>query len=326
MSKILLDGESIFEASNAIDRLKEAYPYSISTYDALISVVYGIVLWDEVYVIEESFNSHYLKNVEYFNKYEDQFRILHGEKVAPFLRDFPDERFRERSANGEHFFTPKDFDKDMSKEYKQFALPNSIVLMDTFFQAQRAMEYLLVANWNELDYMPSARRVFLLDYYDYSSYFDRRDMLNGVDRELAKFYDEFNQLVGKESIKYRFPVLLDYLFDKCDNLDDTIKYAFELKNNHNIVRFRREMDALEKAYSDGNLKEIKEYLEAIRLIVYDISKINKMEKTIEITLSFPPSITLPMRVKKKEGRSKQLLFIKDLAYFGINKRKPLAYR
>ena len=52
MSRILLDGESVYEASVAIGELKNN-SMNIAKYDALMNVIYGIVLWDEVYVMEE---------------------------------------------------------------------------------------------------------------------------------------------------------------------------------------------------------------------------------------------------------------------------------
>ena len=110
------------------------------------------------------------------------------------------------------------------------------------------------------------------------------------------------------------------ILDKYGNLEDIVKYAFELKYDPKVVKFRKEIDNLEEAFLRGSLLEIKSYFENIKETIEDISKTKGIDRSIDITLSFPPALSTSIDLPK--ARPNQCLFIKDLAYYGINERIP----
>lgn len=313
MSKILLDGESIYDASKIMKDLK-SNSLTIGKFDALMNVVYGIVLWDEVYVLEEAFNSHYLLGVDGFREHEIKFQILQKQPVQSEIDELALEHFFEY----EQFKDLDEDEKSDSKFYKEKLGINGFYKIN--WEGKRALDYLLIANEKGLDYMPSVKRVCILQSYNFMSFFSRKDVLNKVDLELRGFYKELNNLIGRESIKYSFPILLDYLLDKYQNLEDIIKAAFELKYDSKVIKFRKEMDNLEHAFLKGDLLEIKDYFENIGEIIKEIAEIKNTNKSIDITLSVPPAISTT--IDMKQTRRHQCLFIKDLAYYGIRERQP----
>lgn len=320
MSRILLDGESVYEASVAIGELKNN-SMNIAKYDALMNVIYGIVLWDEVYVMEEMFNSHFLSGVDFFKQYEIRFRILSKQAVSPIIQ----------KLSLEHFFEYKMPESEVQNiEPNENGMYTSSKVLEILFgkrgyyeinnDGKRALDYWLVANENGLDYMPSVKRLLILQSYDFLNFFNRKDVINKLDSELCGFYEELNALIGKDVIRYRFPVLLDYILDKYGNIEDIVKYAFELKYDPKVVKFRKEIDNLEEAFLRGSLLEIKSYFENIKETIEDISKTKGIDRSIDITLSFPPALSTSIDLPK--ARPNQCLFIKDLAYYGINERIP----
>ena len=162
MSRILLDGESVYEASVAIGELKNN-SMNIAKYDALMNVIYGIVLWDEVYVMEEMFNSHFLSGVDFFKQYEIRFRILSKQALSPIIQ----------KLSLEHFFEYKMPESEVQNiEPNENGMYDSSKVLEILFgkrgyyeinnDGKRALDYWLVANENGLDYMPSVKRLLIL--------------------------------------------------------------------------------------------------------------------------------------------------------------------
>lgn len=316
MSKILLDGESVYEASRVIGKLQNGNFVNINQYDSLMNVIYGIVLWDEVYVVEEALNSHFLSGVKFFKQYVDCFNILYNrvsswDKEQLLIEDFYKyKKSKSEVENSETNDISKDLEILFGKEgYYTISLDE-----------RRALDYWLISNENGLDYMPSIQRLSILQSYDFLNFFNRIDVMNNLEGNLNEFYKGLNALIGKDVIRYKFPVLLDYILDRYKSLEDIVKCAFELKNDSNVVKFRREMDDLDVAFSQGNLKEIKKYFETIKEIIENISKTKNIKRHIDVTVSIPPALSIEIGLPNR--RPNQCLFIKDLTYYGVNKRKP----
>lgn len=297
MSKILLDGEGIYAAAQVVRRIKDK-ELNISDYDALLNVIVAIVLWDDVYIFSERFSSWYVEGIDYFNQYCNNFHILDTTTRLDMPNDL-------RKMLLDHFFERYEDPRTGVSSYR------------VSFQDKRALEYLFTANINGLDYMPSIERQMILERYNYTSFFLRKDVISKVDKELERYYKQANQSISVKRIKYVFPVLLDYLLERYD-IEDIIKGAFELKQNRSLVKFRKSMDLLDKAWESGNIKYIDDYFKEIERIIGVLSGTIKCDKKFGFTASIPLALSVDMAVPLK--RPFHLVFLKDLAFYGIKNR------
>ena len=304
MSSILLDGQGLSDAYRAIKAFDEqsAKPDEL---DALINLVYSIILWDEAYILHEQFNSIQNKALYFFNNIGTDINLFRRIKLSSetekqlfmhFFDNIPSEDITIDPATGYRSFRGKHHDK------------------------KRALAYLLAANEAGMDYLPSPNRALLLDEIDYQGFFRRKDVLEKLDYHLLRFYEQLNALIGRSSIHYQFPVMLDYILERSKKTEDIIKYAFDLKYDPAVIRFRKGLDSLNNAFNSGNLLEIRNYFDSIQGIVDDISESTRSKKSVDITISFPPSLTFSLNVPSK--RPNHLLFIRTLANYGINNRRP----
>ena len=80
MSSVLLDGEGLYESSFILDNIKNR-EIKFTEFDALMNTINGIVLWDEIFVMEETFNSHWMDGVKYFSQYNIPFKELYRASI-----------------------------------------------------------------------------------------------------------------------------------------------------------------------------------------------------------------------------------------------------
>ena len=327
MSKILIDGESLFQASNVIEAISaHATPHNnntLSVYDALTNVIYSIILWDDTYVMEETFNSHYLEGVKYFEQYEVKFHILRRPHLSAEIQKSQLDHFFE-FQEGEASNTIDDLKPDENGMYDSLSVMKALFGSRPSYrishQGKRALDYLLIANEQGLSYMPSVDRQLILESYDFMSFFNRSDVIAKVDKELIDYYNRVNSHLPKPRIKYKFPVILDYLMDRYKSIEDIIKSAFELKYESATIRFRREMDALEDEFKSGNVRHVEDYFINIERILSDLTDKHGIEKKIDVTLGLPPSLSFS--IEGADSKPFQSVFLKDLSYYGITKRIP----
>lgn len=309
MSKILLDGEGIYRASQLIETIKNKN-MNVVDYDSLLNIITAIILWDDIYIFHETLSSHYIEGINHFKQYSDNFCVIDNSSYLPFtLKEMGLGHLIDNPQFMEIFLNLRS-NRNNKNGF------NGSLLMD---ERCRALNYLLVANMKGLDYMPSIRRQSILQSYNYTNFFIRKDVIDKIDKELIKYYDSVNEHLPVKRIDYPFPILLDYLFDKY-SLHDIIRGAFELKHKKMVVKFRKEMDELDKAWENGNIKNINEYFIEIEHIVNILSKSIKYDKKLNLTISFPPALSFDVNfLHKKPFHS---VFLKDLAFYGINNRVP----
>lgn len=321
MSKILLDGEGVYRASKVIKTIKHK-DLKVIDYDALLNIITAIVLWDDIYIFHESTNSHYIDGIDYFKHYSSNFYTIKDYYSLPTdLEKMELDHFFEYCEGTNMSFD--DLKPDENGNYKAEDVINALLGNKPYYkinhEGKRALDYLFIANINDFDYMPSIQRQAILESYDYTNFFIRKDVISKIDKELNQYYKQVNECLPVKRINYSIPVLLDYLLDKyC--LEDLIKGAFELKQNNSLLEFREEMDALDKAWENGNIKNIEKYFTEIEHIINVLSGSIKCDKKFNLTISFPPALSFDIPVPNK--KSFHAVFLKDLAFYGINKRPP----
>lgn len=321
MSKILLDGEGVYIASKVIETIKYK-KLKIVDYDALLNIITAIVLWDDIYIFHEGGNSHYIDGIDYFKQYSSNFHTIRDYCHLPsVLKKIElDSVFKYCEGTKMSF---DDLKPDENGNYKSEDVINALLRNtphhNIYYEERRALEYLFIANINDFDYMPSIQRQAILERFDYTNFFIRKDVISKIDKELNRYYKQVNQCLPIKRISCSFPVLLDYLLDRyC--LEDIIKGAFELKQSNQLLEFRKEMDALEKAWENGNIKNIEKYFTEIEHIIDVLSGSIKCDKKFNLTISFPLALSFDIAVPHK--KSFHSVFLKDLAFYGINARHP----
>lgn len=322
VSKILLDGESVYIASKVIDAMRNK-KLEIIEYDALLNIITAIVLWDDIYIFHERLNSHYINGIKYFQQYSSNFHKIKPTYLLPYDLMKMKARHLFEYFEGENL-NCYDLKPDENGNYKFVDMMNTLSKYTQFsddisYQANRAFQYLITANINGFDYMPSIQRQTILESYGYANFFIRKDVMSKIDNELNRYYNQVNEHLPIKKISYPFPVLLDYLLESyC--LEDIIKGAFELKQSKPVLKFRKEMDALEKAWENGNIRSIEQYFKEIEHIIDVLSGSIKSNKKFNLTISFPPALSFDIAIPRK--KCFHSIFLKDLAFYGINARKP----
>lgn len=315
MSKILLDGEGVYRASILLRTINMNRKMKIVDYDSLLNIVNAIILWDDLYVFHERMSSYYIGGIDYFKQYSDNFhKIIAPLRLPKDLEKIEFECFSD-------FYESAGMNVDILKSnLEDIYIPGDVVnkLLGNEAQGYRAITYLLAANIHGMDYMPSIQRQVMLERYDYNSFFLRKDVIDKIDKELLHYYNRVNEHLPVKRIHYSFPVLLDYLLDKY-SMDDIIKGAFELKHTKSLVDFRKEMDELDQAWENGNIKTVEKYFVEIEHIIDKLPNSTIFNKKFNVTISFPPALSFDMTIPHK--RLVHSVFLKDLAFYGINHRK-----
>lgn len=335
MRRILLDTTGIYYAANAMKKIEDTHglysELSKSEYDALFNVVSAIVLWNEFGTIEGGFGapkpSYSLNGMYYFNKYEKSFSVVdrelvvHPQSESKEIVEFVEEKDEEWTVAGQ----PEELNELFETLTADWKVEERVKWCLRSFEARRALSYLLIANKNDMDYLPSIKRQAILQAYDFEKYFSkcsrfsRKDVMSKIDAELEKYYDRVNERLTVKRIEYSAPILIDYLMDKYPR-ENLIDVAFELREKDMLVKFRNEMDEVENAYISGDIKTIDIYFAQLERMMKKISDEIPTQRKISVTLSIPPSIAFDLDIPRR--RLHHFVFLKDLVFYGIHNRKP----
>ena len=318
MSTVLLDGEGLYNASMML-RMMKCRKLEGTELDTLMNLINGIVLWDEICVMEQTFNSRWKSGVGLLIDYGVPFHDLHKLSINRALERMELDHFfkyEERKGvvdklkpdkNGH--FKAVDVLAALTKDKRVYYIND---------EGKRALDYLLLANVNRVDYLPSIKRQEILESYNYMSFFQRPDIINKVDKQLLNYYASVNEYIGKSRLNFELPIMLDYLLEKYSSGHDIIQAALELKTNDHVIAFRKEMNELKEASTSGDINTIKWYYANIEHIIGKFSEELNTQRKLSITLGVTPSIEFDVNVPKP--KKFQCLFLKDLAQYGIKER------
>ncbi|WP_406535814.1 hypothetical protein [Methanobrevibacter sp.] len=368
MQKILIDGETIYDASrgiqacknrpdiksycyaylkdthkNAIDldsfeesiRLRDSggpgvfYKGSLLSgpylFDSLFNVMLSIILWDEIYVLEEGSCSHFVSEVDYFKDYIPEFKVLTKSLLKDEMKKSQNDgpMLTQRRVNvfySEFVSLFKDFANQDKVEMGNMSYP----LENLPLHATRALQYFFTANALNMEYMPSIRRQAVLESYELWEWFNRKDVINKLDDELKKYYEKVNRRIGGQRFVFQFPVLFDYVMQQYSSIEDVIKACFELRNRKDVIKFRKDMAELEKAFECGDVKYVDDFFYNLERIVDELTEKCKIDRKVNISLGLTPSFNFDANLPT--AKPFQCTFLKDLSYYGIKKRIPRMYK
>lgn len=298
MGKVLIDNTSL---GRIVTSYIEGYDIKYNENDdiAIQNYLYAIVLWDQIY----SFKTNRFSCSVYENSYSYEKR----ENIFSWIENI------EISEESELEYVTDDISQKylMKNNYEY----NKIVKDSIFY-------ILLGYNLGLNVYLSKERTQFVKKLNVFEDIFNREDVINMVERDVLEFYREINEKVGKKLITYESPLLLDYISQNSDDLEDAIQLAKYIREEKDVMQFRKAMDEMEEALNNGNFVLFNEYLSIIPDIVSSIKKSVIKTSSTTITISTVPSIAFPMEFKSRK-RSKKMLhmdFLTDLAMYGMYDR------
>lgn len=282
----------------------------------------AIVLWDEVYYPENAHN--------WWKSFPSQVQ-----NVLQPIDDSNEEGFEQATDLYYHYniyskYAPYEYDYD------------SCIIRSDIVESG-ALRYMMMSNKNGCDYLPcSKRQSFLLQYNNMQiaqRSLIRLKMQGNLDKSIEEYYtDTYRALLDFSDLKLEMPVLVHFIFDNTPNEMTPVDYAFHLKNEGAVIKYRQYLSQVEDALENQNWRDLRFLLRCSSDAVSEITSLDKKNlKSIGIKILPTPSILLEynginatissapsFEIKKKiqnPFRKMHLTFLKDLTRYAINDMK-----
>lgn len=312
----------VFDRSTFLDLAEDRdyYDFDEIKYSyAFQNVLYAIMLWDEILVLPKAPTKSYtvddpMEFIEEYGCIDATNRLTQMGHNQLDLREFySDIKFDLRIGKW-----PRD-----NNFFKQHVRE----ITDIIF-------YITLSN--ELDaglVLSEDRRDLMITTELFpKNIFDRRAVIDLIDKEVMDYYKDFCKQYGAKSIKIEAPILIDYVCNYAESVSDAIKVARDISKEPMVVNFKKTMDQMEECAKQGDFLELEMYLSPIKEKVPSIVK-HFRTKTSTFTLqltpniatgSFVPSIEkdISLNIKGLLDRKhrRHLSFLYDLALFGLMQR------
>lgn len=214
------------------------------------------------------------------------------------------------------------------------------ILLDTEdIVCSGAIRYLALSGKNGLDYLPCVKRQnFLREYCSIDNMkksLSRIRLQESLTKTIKEYYIEtYNSLIDFSNFEIKMPILVNFIIDNASNDMSPIDFAFHLKNEGAVVKYRSYLNEVEMALEKQNWKELRHLLrcsaDAVNSIIsMDRKKLNGISVSvfptpsimfkndiIDATLSSSPSLTIAGF--EKHFKKFNLIFLKDITKYAIN--------
>lgn len=248
MGEVLIDNWNLTKANLSEKKLPN---------QAFSDLLSAIVLWDEVYYLDDGFATFgWLGTSE-------------GQKLKSVLKPLKlADNIKQAFINSADII----YEREVNNEQKRIV-------------AQRALLYHEISKAYGYNYFPIKERAEFLRGFK-PDVWNRDKVLKKEEREILKRIDEFDS--GKESF-IQFPILASLIVKNADgNLIDT---ALDIKGAKEVKRFREYMDKIDKAVNEGNYCEARYVLSLIPDIVNEIEKMDRTLRVVtQIMLKTTPCV------------------------------------
>ena len=209
-----------------------------------------------------------------------------------------------------------------------------------------ALHYAKLSSQNGCDYLPCKERyTFLLKYMspqNVQKSLARIKMQDDLDKSIEEYYtDTYKALLDFSDLKLEMPVLVNFIFDNTPKGMTPVDYAFHLKNEGAVIKYRKYLSHVEEALEKQNWKDLRFLLRCSSDAVSDITSLDKNNLgSVGVRILPMPSILLEYNgvnasispvssfeirksIKKtfRKMRKINLAFIKDLTNYAINDMK-----
>lgn len=313
MNSIMVDNWFMEEV---IADIKEQKTHRSRCYGELLM---AIVLWDEVYYPKNNYN--------WWNSIPSQVQNA----LIPL--DDCGERGVSKSLSELH--KHKGIAEDDSSWLKW---KNNAVLDVTDVIGSGAIRYLALSSNNGLDYLPCAKRQkFLKEYCSQSSMIrmlTRLKLQDALTKTVEAYYvDAYKSLGDFSNLQLKMPVLANYIVDMATNNMSPVDFAFHLKNEGPVIRYREFLRNIDDSLEKQDWKELKYLLrcseDAVSSVIsMDSKKIESVSVEIlptprvifnfsgeTVKIGEVPSLTL--KQFEKHFKKFSLVFLKDITKYAI---------
>jgi len=325
MSKVMMDSLGIYECvSHTLEQhshFKKNANHSIDNLhtnrDSLIcrqNFLTALVLWDDIYV--NSNPSHSVSISEH--KTLSRFYKLLG--TPPFIhkRPFCDNNgllfddckeiyhklYEEINGTIGHVITPENYNE-------------RILLV-------RGGLYMMEANGAGITYLPHPRRAKVL--YNSGLFprgFDGRVYLDIIDKEVRDYIKAINELAQFQLLSTSFPVLYKFIEEEAKDSLDQFTVALKLRDNKNVVEFRKSVNDISEELKKGNIHEFRASLLKAKEVCDEISdSLYKKPLSYGVSIGLSPSIEISGDYKAKVSSGFHATFLSDLANYGLKGIRP----
>lgn len=149
---------------------------------------------------------------------------------------------------------------------------------------------------------------------------------------IEKEYDSINKEVydalGGEYKKINYPLLFAYIVSKAEKYEDLFDIAFDLREAKQTIEYRKFCVEIDSNLKAGHVVEASKALNEISNILQKLSGKLKSDNSIQISIGFPPSISLSFPFFNKSKR--HLVFIRDLIsnakLYGLGEKLDFLHR
>lgn len=206
-----------------------------------------------------------------------------------------------------------------------------------------ALHYAKLSSKNGCDYLPCKKRQsFLMQYMEPQNIQKsllRMKMQGNLDKSIEEYYtDTYKALLDFSDLKLNMPVLVNFIFDNTPKGMTPVDYAFHLKNEGSVIRYREYLSQVEDALENQNWKDLRFLLRCSNDAVSEIVSLDKKSigslririlptpsvllkyDGVNADISSTPSLEMKMNIQNP-FRKIHLTFLKDLTRYAINDMK-----
>lgn len=320
MRKVLLDNLSLLRLP------KKSSPINKNDIH-FQNFIYSMVLWDKVACIKHNREYFFLNESDYLNEYDF---LNNYDRSYGYAYKCNDKTFLSwiinLSLDGLGF-------EYIDVPYYEYGKVAELVLkniQDYYLEeciasriAKDAIRYILLGyNLGMNIFLSKERSEFIrINHYD-KFQFNRLDTIILLEKKVEEFYEEINRKIGMKIICFRTPLFVDFICQNAINMKEVLELIKELKNNKQVIDYKKTMEKMENSLDNGNFVEFNEYLSVIPDIVDSICSSEIKTQSIEIGFNPIPSIGTCFDLVHDPKRNKKLhmRFLQDIAKFGLTER------
>lgn len=254
MSTVLIDNWNLVNANLIKDINGNHMPN-----DAYSDLLSALVLWDDVYYLDEGFST--------FGWLYDKTDIK--ELLQPLHIDMEIRKGFEQSS---HLIYCENYEQEYTK-----------------IVAQRAIYYSEISKAYQMNYLPvNERSDFLHKNMNILDLWKRDEIIKEEEKEILIKMDQFN---NSNSSNIQMPLLTNLIIKNSQNTYKYLDTAISVKNTKEVKTFRKYMDKIDKAINSGNTSELRYVLSLIPDIINDIRKMDrKIELVASVKMKISPSV------------------------------------
>ena len=314
MNSIMVDNWFMEEVVADIREHKKDNSYHYS------ELLMAIVLWDEVFYPRNNYNWWTTIPSEVQNSLQPIDDMDEEGKHKSF-----DELYKYKGISTEELYWLK--------------WPETSLLESEDIIGSGAIRYLMLSAGLGLNYLPCAKRQdFLRKYCSVENMqfnLQRIKLQDSFTKTIEEYYiDTYKALIDFSKLEIKMPILADFIISNATDTMTPIDFAFHLKNEGAVIKYRNYLNEVETALEEQNWKELrfllrcsndavnsvisldKKRLNGICVELFPIPSIIYKGSSVNATLSPKPSFEInnPCKLFKKFN----FTFLKDLTRYAIN--------